>query len=61
MNEQERTDAIETACGGAYRAEHLQSIWNNTIGRKDRDAAFKAEAKREGYSERAISLFLTAD
>lgn len=59
MTEQEKTDEIERLCGGAYRAERLNTIWHFTLGFKNREIAFRAQAIRENLPDKAIELFLT--
>lgn len=61
MTEQEIADKIESLCGGAYRAERLNIIWRFTLGFKNREIAFRAQAIRENLPDKAIDLFLIGD
>ena len=69
--EQEKIGEFEEAVGGVKRAEHLQRIWNNSspVGNDtpydikmgtfhSREKVFTIKAKREGYTEKQINMFL---
>lgn len=61
MTEQETANEIERLCGSAQRAERLNTIWRFTLGFKNRETAFRAQAIRENLPDKAIELFLAGD
>ena len=67
MDEQEKTDAFERACGSVDKAFRLLRIYRDTSEPSAYDKLYKAPSKREkfikrakqeGYSQKAINLFL---
>jgi len=67
VDEQALTDMVEAACGGVDRAFRLVRIWQGCypgvrvpwLGQvPTREQTFRRRAKGQGYSDRAIELFL---
>lgn len=60
VDEQEANDRFVRLVGGVRKADRLQQIWRNSYPsyRKSREEVFREEAKREGFSDRAIEAFL---
>jgi hypothetical protein len=63
IDEQERTDAFERACGSIARAQRLHSIYKNTYGNgpvygPSKIDRFRRKAEADGFTDAQVNALL---